>query len=89
MMSNHYHLLLEALEPNLVSGMKWFQGAYTQRYNARHGLLGHLYQGRYKALVVDGTHGNYLAVVSTYIHLNPAKAGLIRIGVEPPGDKGG
>jgi REP element-mobilizing transposase RayT len=53
MMSNHYHLLLETPEPNLVAGMKWFQGAYTQRYSysSRHGLFGHLYQGRYKALV--------------------------------------
>lgn len=83
MMGNHYHLLLETPEPNLVAAMKWFQGTYTQRYNARHGVFGHLYQGRYKALVVDGTGGNYLAVVSTYIHLNPARAGLIRIGQEP------
>ena len=83
MMGNHYHLLLETPEPNLVVGMKWFQGTYTQRYNARHRLFGHLYQGRYKALVVDGAEGNYLAVLSTYIHLNPARSGLIRIGQEP------
>ncbi len=82
MMGNHYHLLLETPEPNLVVGMKWLQGAYTQRYNSRHGLFGHLYQGRYQALVVEGTRGNYLGVVSTYIHLNPARAGLIRIGEE-------
>ena len=84
MMGNHFHLLLDTPEPNLVAGMKWLQGTYTQRYNSRHRLFGHLYQGRYKALVVDGTQGNYLAVVSTYIHLNPARAGLIRIG-HPPG----
>ncbi len=83
MMGNHYHLLLETPEPNLVAGMKWFQGTYTQRYNCRHGLMGHLYQGRYKALVVEGTQGSCLAVVSTYIHLNPARAGLIGIGREP------
>ena len=83
MMGNHFHLLLDTPEPNLVAGMKWLQGTYTQRYNSRHRLFGHLYQGRYKALVVDGTQGNYLAVVSTYIHLNPARAGLIRIGQEP------
>ncbi len=82
MMRNHYHLLLEPPEPNLVAGMKWLQGTYTQRYNARHRVFGHLYQGRYKALPVDDTGGEYLAVVSTYIHLNPARAGLIRIGEE-------
>jgi hypothetical protein len=62
--------------------MKWFQGAYTQRYNSRHQVFGHLFQGRYKALVVDGEQGNYFGVVSTYIHLNPARAKLIRIGKE-------
>ena len=82
MMRNHYHLLLETPEANLVAGMKWFQGTYTQRYNGRHKLFGHLYQGRYKALVVDEAKGNYFAIVSTYMHLNPARAGLIRIGVE-------
>lgn len=82
MMGNHYHLLVETPEGNLVAGMKWFQGTYTQRYNSRHSVFGHLYQGRYKALVVDGEAGNYFGVVSTYIHLNPARAGLIRTGDE-------
>ncbi len=82
-MGNHYHLLVETPEPNLVAGMKWLQGTYTQRYNGRHGLLGHLFQGRYKAVPVDGRQEqNYFQVVSTYIHLNPARAGLIRIGQE-------
>lgn len=80
LMGNHYHLLIETPEANLVTGMKWFQGAYTQRYNSRHRVFGHLFQGRYKALVVDGENGNYLGVVSTYIHLNPARARLIRVG---------
>jgi hypothetical protein len=83
MMSNHFHLLLETPEGNLVAGMKWLQSTYTQRYNGRHRVHGHLFQGRYKALVVDGQKGNYLGVVSTYIHLNPARARLIRIGQEP------
>jgi putative transposase len=82
MMANHYHLLLETPEANLVAGMKWLQGTYTQRYNSRHGVFGHLFQGRYKALVVDGAAGNYFGTLSTYIHLNPARAGLIRIGEE-------
>jgi len=82
LMGNHYHLLLETPEANLVAGMKWLQGIYTQRYNSRHEVFGHLFQGRYKAVVVDGKDPNYLQVVSTYIHLNPARAGLIRVGKE-------
>lgn len=84
LMANHYHLLAQTPEPNLVAGMKWLQGVYTQRYNARHGLHGHLFQGRYKSILVDGRRDeHYLQVVSTYIHLNPARAKLIRIGEEP------
>jgi len=82
LMGNHYHLLVETPEGNLVAGMKWLQGTYTQRYNGRHKVFGHLFQGRYKAVVVDGGDANYLQFVSTYIHLNPARAGLIRIGRE-------
>ena len=62
--------------------MKWLQGTYTQRYNSRHEVFGHLLQGRYKALVVDGAEGHYFAVVSTYLHLNPARAALIKLGQE-------
>ncbi len=80
LMDNHYHLLVETPEGNLVAGMKWLQSAYTQRYNGRHKVFGHLFQGRYKAIIVDGEEPLYFQVVSTYIHLNPARAGLIRIG---------
>jgi REP element-mobilizing transposase RayT len=83
LMGNHYHLLLETPEGNLVAGMKWLQGTYTQRFNRRHGRFGHLFQGRYKAVVVDGSAPGYFEVVGTYIHLNPARAGLIRAGEEP------
>src|SRR3954454_17820990 len=82
LMGNHYHLLVETPEANLVAGMKWLQGTYTQRYNSRHKLRGHLFQGRYKAVVVDGEEEPYFQVVSTYIHLNPARAKLIEIGKE-------
>ncbi len=54
LMGNHYHLLVETPEGNLVAGMKGLQGAYTQRYNGRHQLFGHLFQGRYKAVPVEG-----------------------------------
>ncbi len=80
LLPNHYHLLAETPEANLVDGMKWLQSTYTQRYNSRHKVFGHLFQGRYKALVVDGAEGNYFGVVSTYIHLNPARANLLRMG---------
>lgn len=77
LMNNHYHLLLETPEPNLVIGMKWLQGTYTQRFNGRYKEWGHLFQGRYKALLVDGDSGNYFSTVATYIHLNPIRAGLL------------
>ena len=76
LMGNHYHVLLETPEPNLVAGMKWLQGTYTQRYNARHRRWGHLFQGRYKALPVHADEEGYWESVSSYIHLNPARAGL-------------
>ncbi len=72
LMSNHYHLLLETPEANLVDGMRWLQSTYTQRFNARHKVRGHLFQGRYTALPVD--QGEYFRTVADYIHLNPARA---------------
>jgi putative transposase len=73
LMGNHYHILLETPDPNLVAGMRWLQGTYTQRFNARHGLSGHVLQGRYKALPVEAAEGT-LMTISDYIHLNPARA---------------
>jgi hypothetical protein len=75
-MGNHYHLLLETPEANLVTGMKWLQGTYTQRFNARHKQQGHLMQGRYKALPVDCSAGEYFQTLGSYIHLNPVRAAL-------------
>ena len=86
LMPNHYHLLAETPKPNLVAGMKWLQSTYTQRYNARHQVRGHLFQGRYKALVVDAPAGNYFEVVSSYIHLNPARARLLEAGKDSLAD---
>jgi len=86
LMGNHYHLLLETPEPNLVAGMKWLQGAYTQRFNSRHKLWGHLLQGRYKALLVDGSGGDYFLTVSNYIHLNPARTKGFNPDAEKLGD---
>jgi putative transposase len=77
LMSNHYHLLVETPEPNLVEGMRWLQGTYTARFNTKHRLAGHLFQGRYKAIPIEGEEPSYFQVVSDYIHLNPARAGLL------------
>ena len=79
LMTNHYHLLLETPEPNLVQGMQWFQGTYTQRYNAAHRLRGHVYQGRYKAMVIDSDEKEFIDRVGTYIHLNPVRAGMVSV----------
>ena len=77
LMSNHYHLMIETPQANLVAGMRWFQTTLTIRYNTRHRLSGHLFQGRYKAVVVDAEERRYFAVLSDYIHLNPIRARMI------------
>ncbi len=77
LMGNHYHLIIETPEPNLVRGMAWLQTTYTARYNARHRCTGHLFAGRYKAILVDPEDGRYLSVLLDYLHLNPVRAGLI------------
>jgi len=82
LMSNHYHLLMETPAGNLVAGMQWFQTTYTARYNARHRQAGHLFQGRYKAVIVEEEEAEYGRIVSDYIHLNPARAGLVN-GEQP------
>lgn len=79
LMVNHYHLLLETPEPNLSIGMKWLQSTYTQRFNRHHSECGHLFQGRYKALLIDPDDDIYFRVVSNYIHLNPARAKQIKL----------
>lgn len=78
LMSNHYHLLLETPQANLTAGMGWFQNAYTRRINTRHKLWGHLFGGRYKAIVVEP--GNAYWAILDYIHLNPVRAGLVSGG---------
>ena len=55
LMSNHFHLVVETPRANLVAGMQWFLGTYTSRFNRRHKLFGHLFSGRYKSLIVDGS----------------------------------
>lgn len=77
LMRNHFHLVVETPQPNLVAGMKWLLGTYTIRFNRRHGVIGHLFAGRFKSLLVLG-RGGYLRTVCDYVHLNSARAGLVR-----------
>jgi len=77
LMSNHYHLALETPRGNLVEGMRWLQSTFANRFNRYRGENGHVFQGRYKALVVEGSDG--LGAVAHYIHLNPVRARLVPI----------
>jgi len=78
LMANHFHMVVETPQANLVVGMKWFLGTYTSRFNRRHRLSGHLFSGRYKSLVVDGSGTGYLKTACDYVHLNPVRAKLVR-----------
>jgi putative transposase len=80
LMGNHFHLVVETPQANLIAGMKWLSGVYTKRFNIRHKLCGHLLAGRYKALIVDGSGNGYLRTVCDYVHLNPVRAKLIKRG---------
>lgn len=78
LMNNHYHLLLETPEPNLGRGMRRLNGTYTQNFNQRHGRVGHLLQGRYKAILVD--KDSYFLELCRYVVLNPVRG---RMSVDP------
>jgi REP element-mobilizing transposase RayT len=78
LMGNHFHLVVETPQGNLVAGMKWFLGTDTSRFNRRHKLFGHLFSGRYKVLLVDGSGNGYLKTVCDYVHLNPVRAKLLK-----------
>lgn len=76
-MSNHYHLALKTPEPNLVAGMKWLQSTFATRFNRFTGERGHVFQGRYKSLIVEEDRS--LLGLIDYIHLNPVRAGLCSV----------
>ncbi|MEY3896664.1 MAG: hypothetical protein RLZZ214_2184 [Verrucomicrobiota bacterium] len=78
LMDNHFHLLLETPQANLVTGMQWLMGTYSQGWNRARLRRGHVFQGRYKSVPVTGTDADayYFRIVADYIHLNPARAGL-------------
>lgn len=75
LMDSHYHLLLETAEPNLSATMQWLNVSYATYFNHKHNRNGHLFQGRFKAILIDAE--NYLKHLSRYIHLNPVRAKII------------
>jgi REP element-mobilizing transposase RayT len=76
-MTNHYHLMFETVEGNLSQGMRLLNGIYTQQYNRRHGLVGHVLQGRYKAILVQKEA--HLLELARYIVLNPVRANAVAL----------
>jgi len=76
LMSNHYHLLIETRQPTLSKGMKYINGVYTQQFNRRHERVGHVFQGRFKSILVESEV--YLLELSRYIVLNPVRAKMVR-----------
>ncbi|MDP5132877.1 MAG: transposase [Paraglaciecola sp.] len=76
LMTNHYHLLVETPDANLSKGMRQLNGTFTQAINRKHQRVGHLFQGRYKAILVD--KNTYLLELSRYIVLNPIRANMVQ-----------
>ncbi len=77
LMNNHYHLVIETPDGNLSKGMRQLNGVYTMRFNRRHGSVGHVFQGRYKAIVVQKE--SHLLEVCRYVVLNPLRAKVVEV----------
>lgn len=75
LMGNHYHLLLKTPDANLSKGMQWFGTTYTRKFNLLNNKSGHLFQGRFKSIIVEDSA--YLLRLSCYIHRNPLRAGIV------------
>jgi len=76
LMTNHYHLMIETPKGNLSKGMRQLNGVYTQQFNRAHGRVGHVFQGRYKAILVEKEA--HLLELSRYIVRNPVAAGMVK-----------
>ena len=75
LMGNHYHILLKTIESNLSKAMQWFGTTYTRKFNLNNHINGHLFQGRFKSIIVE--NDAYLMRLSCYIHRNPLRAGIV------------
>lgn len=82
LMTNHYHVLVETPDGNLAKGMRHLNGVYTQKFNRNHKRAGHVFQGRYKAILVQ--KDAYLLELSRYIVLNPVRARMVRAAKDWP-----
>jgi len=76
LMPNHYHATIRPRRPNLSEAIRRVNGVYAQWWNRRHGSVGHVFQGRFKAQVV--AHDDYLLTLSRYVVMNPVRAGLVK-----------
>jgi hypothetical protein len=81
-MDNHYHIVIETAKGNLSQGMRQLNGVYTQQHNRRHGLSGHVFQDRFKAILVQKE--TYLLELTRYVVLNPVRAGMVNDVVDWP-----
>lgn len=77
LMPNHFHLVLETPNANLVEGMRWLLSSYTLRLNHRRKRSGHVFSGRYKAINIDSSGNGYLKTACDYVHLNPVRASML------------
>lgn len=75
-MSNHYHIVLETIDGNLIQGMRQLNGRYSQYFNRRHQRVGHVFQGRYKGILIQ--REKYLLELARYVVLNPVRAGFVQ-----------
>src|SRR5436305_4251473 len=83
LMDNHFHLVAQTNRPNLARWMHWLLASYTMFFNARNRRCGHVFQGRYKSILVEG--GEYLLSVTRYVHLNPVRG--LRLGAGDPSER--
>ncbi len=82
LMDNHFHIVIETVDGNLSAGMRQLNGVYTQWHNRTHGRVGHVFQGRFKAIIVQ--RESYLLELARYVVLNPVRAGMCAVPEQWP-----
>ena len=82
-MDNHFHIVVETIDGNLSAGMRQLNGVYTQWHNRTHNRVGHVFQGRFKAIIVQ--REAYLLELARYVVLNPVRAGICDLPGTGPG----